>query len=87
MCGDLKYGRTVHSLAKAMSRYTGIRFVFISPDELKMPQSVKDNIEGTEYIETADLVAAMPSLDILYMTRIQRERFEDQAEYERLKDS
>ena len=49
MCGDLKYGRTVHSLAKAMSRYTGIRFVFISPDELKMPQSVKDNIEGTEY--------------------------------------
>ncbi|MBF1046011.1 MAG: aspartate carbamoyltransferase, partial [Peptostreptococcus sp.] len=87
MCGDLKYGRTVHSLAKAMSRYTGIRFVFISPDELKMPQSVKDNIEGTEYIETDDLVAAMPSLDILYMTRIQRERFEDQAEYERLKDS
>jgi aspartate carbamoyltransferase len=70
-----------------MSRYTGIRFVFISPDELKMPQSVKDNIEGTEYIETDDLVAAMPSLDILYMTRIQRERFEDQAEYERLKDS
>lgn len=87
MCGDLKYGRTVHSLAKAMSRYTGIKFVFISPDELKMPQSVKDNIEGTEYIETDDLVAAMPSLDILYMTRIQRERFEDQAEYERLKDS
>ncbi|EBU9957550.1 aspartate carbamoyltransferase, partial [Salmonella enterica subsp. enterica serovar Tamberma] len=75
------------SLAKAMSRYAGIKFVFISPDELKMPQSVKDSIEGTEYVETDDLVAAMPGLDILYMTRIQRERFEDRAEYERLKDS
>lgn len=87
MCGDLKYGRTVHSLAKAMSRYSGIKFVFISPEELKMPEYVKESIDGTEFEETKSLEDAMPKLDILYMTRIQRERFEDKDEYERLKDS
>lgn len=87
MCGDLKYGRTVHSLAKAMSRYTGIKFIFISPDELRMPESVKDEIEGVEFEETSNLEESIKTLDILYMTRIQKERFEDPTEYERLKDS
>lgn len=87
MCGDLKYGRTVHSLAKAMSRYSSVKFVFISPDELKMPNYVKEEIEGTEYRETKNLEGCISELDILYMTRIQKERFENQLEYERLKDS
>lgn len=87
MCGDLKYGRTVHSLAKAMSRYSGIKFVFISPDELSMPESVKEDIDGVEFIETSSLEDSIGCLDILYMTRIQRERFEDKNEYERLKGS
>ena len=89
-CGDLKYGRTVHSLIAALSRYSGIRLVLISPEELKIPSYVKNGIikkNGMEYTQTTDLEAAMPELDILYMTRIQRERFADKEEYERLKDS
>lgn len=89
-CGDLKYGRTVHSLLGALSRYTGIKIVLISPEELRIPQYVKDEIlDGNrmEYTETTDLEGAIPGLDVLYMTRIQRERFPDLADYERLKDS
>ena len=88
-CGDLKYGRTVHSLIAALSRYTGIRFVLISPEELKVPSYVKRDIlkeSGASYIETTDLEGALPELDILYMTRIQRERFSDASVYERVKD-
>ena len=90
LCGDLKYGRTVHSLIEAMSRYEGVRFILISPEELKVPDYIKYEVmdkHGTPYEETADLEAALPDLDILYMTRIQRERFADPYEYERLKDS
>ncbi len=89
VCGDLKYGRTVHSLIEAMVRYSGVRFIMISPNELKIPQYITDILDekGIEYTETTDLVGAMPDLDILYMTRIQRERFDDLDEYERLKDS
>ena len=90
LCGDLKYGRTVHSLIAALSRCTGVKFVLISPDELKIPDYVKAEVldaSGLSYRETADLEAAIPELDILYMTRIQRERFSDSAQYERLKDS
>ena len=90
LCGDLKYGRTVHSLIEAMSRYTGIRFVLISPEELKIPGFIRYNVlekHNIPYTEVTDLEAAMPQLDILYMTRIQRERFDDAAEYDRLKDS
>ncbi len=89
-CGDLKYGRTVHSLIAALARYTGIRIVLISPDELKLPGYVKEEVfkkYGMPYEETPDLEAAISKLDILYMTRIQRERFADPLEYERLKDS
>jgi len=90
LCGDLKFGRTVHSLIEAMSRYTGIRFILISPDELKLPNYVKQEIlekNGIEYEETKDLTEAMPKLDILYMTRVQRERFFNEEDYIRLKDS
>ena len=90
LCGDLKYGRTVHSLIEAMSRYEGVRFVLISPEELKVPDYIKYEVmdkHATPYEETTDLEAALPELDILYMTRIQRERFADPYEYERLKDS
>ena len=90
LCGDLKYGRTVHSLIEAMSRYEGVRFVLISPEELKVPDYIKYEVmdkDAIPYEETADLEAALPELDILYMTRIQRERFADPYEYERLKDS
>ena len=89
-CGDLKYGRTVHSLINALSRYTGIKIVLISPEELKIPEYMKSELMdplGMCYEETADLLAVMPELDILYMTRVQRERFADEAEYMRLKDS
>ena len=89
-CGDLKYGRTVHSLIEAMSRYSGVKFVLISPDALKLPTFVKYETlarHNVEYEETSSLDDALPSLDILYMTRIQKERFSDPAEYERLKDS
>ena len=90
VCGDLKYGRTVHSLISAMSRYENIRFVLISPEELKLPDYVKDEYlfaTGCEFAETESLESAIPSLDILYMTRIQKERFASAEEYERLKDS
>ena len=90
LCGDLKYGRTVHSLIEAMSRYTGIKFVLIAPKELKIPGFIRYNVlekHGIPYVETDSLEEAMPQLDVLYMTRIQRERFDDSYEYERLKDS
>ena len=90
LCGDLKYGRTVHSLIEAMSRYSGIKFVLISPKELKIPGFIRYNVfenQGISYTETDSLEEAMPQLDVLYMTRIQRERFDDPYEYERLKDS
>ena len=90
LCGDLKFGRTVHSLIEAMSRYQGIKFVLISPDELKLPNYVKQETldrKGIEYVETTNLVEAMPELDILYMTRVQRERFFNEEDYIRLKDS
>ena len=87
-CGDLKFGRTVHSLISALSRYTGIKIVLISPEELKLPSYVKyEFLAGHEYKETTDLVGAMPELDVLYMTRVQRERFASEDEYMRLKDS
>ena len=89
-CGDLKYGRTVHSLIAALSRYTGIKLVLISPEELRVPSYVRYEViekNGMAYTEVTDLEEAMPELDILYMTRIQRERFADPDEYERLKDS
>jgi aspartate carbamoyltransferase catalytic subunit len=87
LCGDLKYGRTVHSLIKVLSRYPGNKFVLIAPDALQMPRDIIDALdkEGVAYTITDELESAIPALDILYMTRIQRERFEDKAEYERLK--
>ncbi len=89
-CGDLKFGRTVHSLVNALSRQSGIKFVFISPDELKMPDYIKENVldkNGLPYEETTSLEEAMPALDILYMTRVQKERFFNEADYVRLKDT
>jgi len=90
LCGDLKFGRTVHSLITAMSRYTGIKFVLISPDELKIPEYIKSDVLdklGIPYVETTDLEAVLPDLDILYMTRVQKERFFNEQDYIRLKDS
>ena len=90
MCGDLKFGRTVHSLVAAMSRYTGIRFVFISPEELKLPRYVKEQYikeKNIPYTQSASLEEVMPELDILYMTRVQKERFFNEEDYLRLKDS
>lgn len=86
LCGDLKYGRTVHSLLKAMSRYEDTEFIFISPKELKMPDEVIKEVSNVKYVETDSLEEVIPDCDILYMTRVQRERFEDESEYERLKD-
>ena len=89
-CGDLKFGRTVHSLINAMVRYPGVKFYLISPDELKIPDYLKEEVldaGNIEYIETNSLEDAMPNLDILYMTRVQRERFFNEADYIRLKDS
>ena len=90
LCGDLKFGRTVHSLIEAMARYENIKFVLISPEELKLPDYIKVDViekKGIPYEENADLEAAMPELDILYMTRVQRERFFNEQDYIRLKDS
>ena len=90
LCGDLKFGRTVHSLIAALSRYTGIKFVLISPTELTIPDYIKHDViekNGIDYVETTDLEAVMPELDILYMTRVQRERFFNEQDYIRLKDS
>ena len=89
-CGDLKFGSTVHSLVNALSRYENINFVLISPNELKLPRYVKEEAlekKGLSYIETTDLESVLPDLDILYMTRVQKERFFSEEEYLRLKDS
>ncbi len=90
LCGDLKFGRTVHSLINAMSRYPNNRFVLISPEELKLPSYVKRDVlkeKGIPYEQTTSLEDAMPELDVLYMTRVQRERFFNEEDYLRLKDS
>ena len=89
-CGDLKFGRTVHSLIAALSRYENVKFVLVSPEELKLPGYIKKEIlqnKGLEYIQTTDLEAVMSDLDILYMTRVQKERFFNEEDYLRLKDS
>ena len=89
-CGDLKFGRTVHSLVAAMSRYTGVRFVFVSPEELKLPRYVKEQYiksKNIPYTQSTSLEAVMPELDILYMTRVQKERFFNEEDYIRLKNS
>ncbi|MCR5685005.1 MAG: aspartate carbamoyltransferase [Lachnospiraceae bacterium] len=90
VCGDLKFGRTVHSLIEAMSRYEGVSFTLISPEELKLPSYVKNEClkkKGIPYSQTTNLLEALPNLDILYMTRVQRERFFNEEDYIRLKDS
>ena len=90
LCGDLKFGRTVHSLISAMSRYKGVKFVLISPEELKVPRYIITDVleaNGIPYEEVTSLEDAMPDLDILYMTRVQRERFFNEADYLRLKDT
>lgn len=90
LCGDLKFGRTVHSLINALARYEFIKFVLISPEELRVPGYVKkDALEKNciEFEETTDLESAMPKLDVLYMTRVQKERFFNEEDYLRLKDS
>ncbi len=89
VCGDLKFGRTVHSLIDAMSRYEGVSFTLISPDELRIPDYVRNAMieKGIPFVETTDLESSMPELDILYMTRVQKERFFNEEDYLRLKDS
>ena len=89
LCGDLKFGRTVHSLINALRRYKNVKFVLISPTELRIPEYIRESLkkDNFEVVETTDLEAAMPQLDILYMTRVQRERFFNEEEYLRLKDS
>ena len=89
-CGDLKFGRTVHSLIEAMARYENIKFVLISPDELKLPSYIENDVmkkNNIEYVQTTDLESVIGELDILYMTRVQRERFFNEEDYLRLKDS
>lgn len=89
LCGDLKFGRTVHSLITAMSRYKNIKFILISPDELKIPEYIKEEVlekNNIEYVETNDIEEYMGELDILYMTRVQKERFFNEEDYVRLKD-
>lgn len=85
-CGDLKFGRTIHSLARALNRYKNVKFIFISPEELKMPEVFKQNINRENYKETDNLTDVIGELDILYMSRVQKERFVSSDEYERLKD-
>lgn len=90
LCGDLKFGRTVHSLISAMVRYENVRFVLISPPELRLPDYIKEDVlnkKGISYVEYRSIEEALPELDILYMTRVQKERFFNEADYERLKDS
>ena len=90
LCGDLKFGRTVHSLVAAMARYSGIKFVFIAPEELKFPRYIIEeelDSRGIEYKEVTSMEEAMPELDVLYMTRVQKERFFNEADYIRLKDT
>lgn len=89
-CGDLKFGRTVHSLIQALSRYTGIKIVLISPDELKLPSYIKKDVlekNNIEYVQTTSMEEVLPELDVLYMTRVQKERFLSEEEYIRLRDS
>lgn len=89
-CGDLKFGRTVHSLISALCRYSGIDFILISPDELRVPAYIKTDVIGKNNVsclETGDLMSVLPDLDILYMTRVQKERFFNEEDYLRLKDS
>ena len=89
-CGDLKFGRTVHSLVTALCRYENIKFIFISPPELKIPDYLKENVldaQGKDYVEVESMEDAMPQLDILYMTRVQKERFFNEADYLRLRDT
>ena len=88
-CGDLRFGRTVHSLITALRRYNNVKFIFISPNELKIPEYVRESLKSdkVDFVETTDLEAVMGALDVLYMTRVQRERFFNEEEYLRLKDS
>ncbi len=89
-CGDLKFGRTVHSLIQALSRYENVKIILISPDELKLPSYVKKDVlqkNNIEYVQTTDLESVLPELDVLYMTRVQKERFLSEEEYIRLRDS
>ena len=89
LCGDLKFGRTVHSLINALVRYTGIRFVLISPEELRLPSYVREDVldkKHIEYKEVTRLEDALPELDVLYMTRVQKERFFNEEDYVRMKD-
>ena len=90
LCGDLKFGRTVHSLVKALARYENVKFVFISPEELKIPSYIKEDVleaDNLPYVEVEHIEDVMPDLDILYMTRVQKERFFNEEDYVRLKDS
>ncbi len=90
LCGDLKFGRTVHSLINAMSRYPNVRFVLVSPEELKLPSYVKNETlkrYHLPYVQTTDLLEYLPEMDVLYMTRVQRERFFNEEDYLRLKDT
>ena len=89
LCGDLKFGRTVHSLIEALVRYTGIRFVLISPEELRLPSYIRKDVldkKGFPYTEVESLEEALPELDVLYMTRVQKERFFNEEDYVRMKD-
>lgn len=86
LCGDLKFGRTIHSLVRALNRYENVKFIFISPEELKMPDPFKNFIDKENYRETRDLASVIDDLDVLYMSRVQKERFVSSDEYERLKD-
>ncbi|MCL2368887.1 MAG: aspartate carbamoyltransferase, partial [Oscillospiraceae bacterium] len=88
LCGDLKFGRTVHSLMRALTRYKGVKFVMISPEELRIPEYEREELKrmGIPFEETRDLSRALPDLDVLYMTRVQRERFFNEEDYIRLKD-
>ncbi|MGL4606921.1 MAG: aspartate carbamoyltransferase [Eubacteriaceae bacterium] len=86
LCGDLLFGRTIHSLVKTLNRYEGIQFVFISPKELKMPENIKELLKPGSFIETTNLDEVIGNLDILYMSRVQKERFVSEEEYVRLKD-
>ncbi|MEL7571057.1 MAG: aspartate carbamoyltransferase, partial [Eubacteriaceae bacterium] len=86
VCGDLKFGRTIHSLVKAMSRYEGTKFIFVSPEELQIPSYIKEYLDPACYEETNSLDDAIEKADVLYMSRVQRERFVSEYEYQRLKD-
>ena len=89
LCGDLKFGRTVHSLVRALSRYKGVNFIFISPEELKVPDYIKEDVleaNNIPYQEVERIEDVMPKLDVLYMTRVQKERFFNEEDYVRLKD-